>query len=226
MYKKVLQSSGHVQGLAYIVQLAGAALVSVPISYEGITKYPRQTTIHIVLGILLQCLAFIQVTPSLGPGSTDCPDTEPSRKFLLDTVRAAICATSMGMEVDVSCCGVKVATAFIGRPSLDSRFRRSWNVAHWWNGRLLLLLGIALIYDGLLLYRSGKGAKRVPFPRTSTTMDCMPCICVPLQMCANACSRGHVHMCGACCAVHEQVKGRPSGEAVTLAHRLHEGCLT
>ena len=52
--------------------------------------------------------------------------------------------------------GVKVLLAFVGRPSHGSHLRRTWNVAHWWNGRLLLLLGIALVYDGLLLYRSGR----------------------------------------------------------------------
>ena len=50
---------------------------------------------------------------------------------------------------------MQVVTAFTGRPSLSSRYRRIWNVAHWWNGRLLLLYGIGLIFDGLLLYRSG-----------------------------------------------------------------------
>ena len=45
----------------------------------------------------------------------------------------------------------------MGRPHLDSSYRRSWNAAHWWNGRLLLLLGIVQIYDGLLLYRSDAG---------------------------------------------------------------------
>jgi len=35
-------------------------------------------------------------------------------------------------------------------------------MAHYWNGRLLLLLGIALVYDGLLLYRSDAGVPRSP----------------------------------------------------------------
>ena len=51
---------------------------------------------------------------------------------------------------------VKVLLAFVGRPSHGSHLRRTWNVAHWWMGRLLLLLGIVLVYDGLLLYRNGR----------------------------------------------------------------------
>ncbi|CAK0760549.1 hypothetical protein CVIRNUC_002780 [Coccomyxa viridis] len=93
--------------LAYVMQLAGVALVSVPIHQTGLHNYMRQTKIHISIGLLVQCLAFLQV-----------------------------------------------AFALIGRPHLDSSYRRSWNAAHWWNGRLLLLLGIVQIYDGLLLYRS------------------------------------------------------------------------
>ena len=58
--------------------------------------------------------------------------------------------------------GVKVLLAFVGRPSHASHLRRTWNVAHWWMGRLLLLLGIVLVYDGLLLYRSGRSKPRSP----------------------------------------------------------------
>ncbi len=56
---------------------------------------------------------------------------------------------------------VKVLLAFVGRPSHGSHLRRTWNVAHWWNGRLLLLLGIVLVYDGLLLYRHGRSKSQI-----------------------------------------------------------------
>ncbi|CAL5219481.1 g1319 [Coccomyxa viridis] len=95
--------------LAYIMQLVGVAVVSVPISWTGMLHYPRQTQIHYSVGLLVQALAFIQVL-----------------------------------------------LAFVGRPSHGSHLRRTWNVAHWWMGRLLLLLGIVLVYDGLLLYRNGR----------------------------------------------------------------------
>ncbi|BDA49891.1 probable cytochrome b561 and DOMON domain-containing protein At3g25 [Coccomyxa sp. Obi] len=52
--------------------------------------------------------------------------------------------------------GGQVLAAMVKRPSQASRYRRAWNVAHTWTGRLLLLLGIALIFDGLLLYHSGQ----------------------------------------------------------------------
>ena len=53
------------QALAYVMQLAGVALVSVPIHQTGIHNYMRQTKIHISMGLLVQCLAFLQVTASL-----------------------------------------------------------------------------------------------------------------------------------------------------------------
>ena len=58
------------QALAYIMQLPGIAVVSVPISQWGISKYPRQSTIHLINGLVLQCLAFIQVlsSPCLSTG--------------------------------------------------------------------------------------------------------------------------------------------------------------
>ena len=49
------------QALAYIMQLVGVAVVSVPISYTGMLHYPRQTQIHYSVGLLVQALAFIQV---------------------------------------------------------------------------------------------------------------------------------------------------------------------
>lgn len=49
------------QALAYIMQLVGVAVVSVPISWTGMLHYPRQTQIHYSVGLLVQALAFIQV---------------------------------------------------------------------------------------------------------------------------------------------------------------------
>lgn len=51
---------------------------------------------------------------------------------------------------------MQVLAAMVKRPGQASRYRRAWNVAHTWTGRLLLIMGIALIFDGLLLYHSGK----------------------------------------------------------------------
>ena len=52
------------QVLAYVMQLVGVAVVSVPISYTGMLHYPRQTQIHYSVGLLVQALAFIQVHSS------------------------------------------------------------------------------------------------------------------------------------------------------------------
>ena len=46
------------------MQLAGVALVSVPIHQTGLHNYMRQTKIHISIGLLVQCLAFLQVAAS------------------------------------------------------------------------------------------------------------------------------------------------------------------
>ena len=81
--------------------------------------------------------------------------------------------------------GVKVLLAFVGRPSHKSHLRRTWNVAHWWNGRLLLLLGIVLVYDGLLLYRHGKSK-----PQTSALLSFNSSASVPAI--AHAVQRGLV----------------------------------
>ena len=60
---------GFMQALAYVMQLVGVAVVSVPISWTGMLHYPRQTKIHYSVGLLVQALAFIQVHPSQGgPG--------------------------------------------------------------------------------------------------------------------------------------------------------------
>ena len=49
------------QVLAYVMQLVGVAVVSVPISWTGMLHYPRQTKIHYSVGLCVQALAFIQV---------------------------------------------------------------------------------------------------------------------------------------------------------------------
>lgn len=64
---------------------------------------------------------------------------------------------------------LQVLAAMVKRPSQASHYRRAWNVAHVWTGRLSLILGIVLIFDGLLLYHSGQ---RKP-PETSATVACM-----------------------------------------------------
>ena len=65
----MMHSDHCVQALAYIMQLAGVALVSVPIHQTGIHNYMRQTKIHISIGLLVQCLAFLQVATSYSVNS-------------------------------------------------------------------------------------------------------------------------------------------------------------
>ncbi|CAL8465580.1 g5116 [Coccomyxa elongata] len=62
---------------------------------------------------------------------------------------------SVGIALEILA-GGQVLVAMVKRPSQASRYRRAWNVAHVWTGRLLLILGIVLIFDGLLLYHSGQ----------------------------------------------------------------------
>lgn len=45
--------------------------------------------------------------------------------------------------------GALQAPAIAFRPKLTSKYRRIWNVCHWWNGRAAVVLGVANIYYGL-----------------------------------------------------------------------------
>ncbi|EIE22951.1 hypothetical protein COCSUDRAFT_41963 [Coccomyxa subellipsoidea C-169] len=63
------------------------------------------------------------------------------------------------ISVGIACeflAGMQVLSAMVKRPGKASPYRRTWSVAHIWTGRLLLIVGIVLIFDGLLLYHSGK----------------------------------------------------------------------
>lgn len=48
----------------------------------------------------------------------------------------------------------QMLTAFLLRPKPESRYRRLWNLGHWWLGRCILVAGIGNFFFGLWLVDS------------------------------------------------------------------------
>lgn len=55
--------------------------------------------------------------------------------------------------------GLFQLSALVLRPHKDSRYRRAWNLMHWWVGRAAVLVATANTYEGIInVKRVGSGA--------------------------------------------------------------------